>query len=184
MKGIVFNVLEEVVVAEYGDATWELLLDKAAVQGVYTSLGNYPDEDLNRLAGAASEALGTPISDVVRWVGRRALPIFASRFPQFFAAHRSARTFVTSLNDIIHPEVRKVYPGAQTPEFDFESRPDGSLRMTYRSHRRLCAFALGLIEGAADRYGEEVRIEEPVCMLQGADRCEFDLEFSPKLIAV
>ncbi len=184
MKGIVFNVLEEVVAAEYGEATWDLLLDRAAVAGVYTSLGNYPDEDLNRLAGAASEALNTPISDVVRWVGQRALPIFAERFPKFFAGHTSARTFVLTLNDIIHPEVRKVYPGAETPDFEFDFTRKDRLRMTYRSKRRLCAFAFGLIEGAANYYDEEVAIVETECMHLGSERCVFDLVFTSRLVAV
>ena len=183
MKGIVFNVLEEVVVAQYGDAIWDLLLEKAEATGIYTSLGNYPDEELYRLAGAASEALGTPMPDVVRWVGRQAFPLFAERFPRFLKGHTSARSFVLTLNDIIHPEVRKVYPGADPPDFDFDASVSGVLRLTYRSRRKLCAYAFGLLEGAADYYGETLTIDESECMHRGSDRCVFDVTFARMPVA-
>jgi hypothetical protein len=50
VKGIVYNLLEEVVSAEHGEDTWDALVDAAGVDGVYTSLGSYADEDLERLA--------------------------------------------------------------------------------------------------------------------------------------
>src|SRR6185312_7716364 len=112
MKGIVFNVLEEVVVANYGEAVWDDLLDAAGSDGVYTSLGTYPDDHIMRLVKAASDALGIPPMDVVRWFGRQAIPRFAERYPVFFTAHTSTRPFVLALNTIIHPEVRKIYTGA------------------------------------------------------------------------
>ena len=51
----------------------------------------------------------------------------AKRWPAFFAAHDEAVPFLLSLNSVIHPEVRKLYPGAYCPHFDFTSPPDGSL---------------------------------------------------------
>ncbi len=38
MKGIVYNLLEEVVSAEHGEDTWNALVDAAGVHGIYTSL--------------------------------------------------------------------------------------------------------------------------------------------------
>ena len=77
------------------------------------------------LVGAASQALALPADDVVRWFGRNALPLLAERYPAFFAPHDDVRSFVLTLNEIIHPEVRKLYPGADTPDFAFDaSDPD------------------------------------------------------------
>ena len=58
------------------------------------------------------------------------------RCPQLFEPHDSTRSFLLTLNDIIHPEVRKLYPGADVPEFDFDFRA-GMLVMGYRSTRKL-----------------------------------------------
>jgi hypothetical protein len=178
VKGIVFNLLEQVVSRDYGEDAWDDLLSAAGLMGAYTSLGSYPDEHLGKLVSAASEALHIPAQDVVRWFGREAMPALAGAYPAFFSPHTGTRSFLLTLNDIIHPEVRKIYPGADVPEFDFEQMPDGNLRMGYDSHRKMCSFAEGLIEGAAARFGEQVTISQPRCMLRGNERCELEIAFS------
>jgi hypothetical protein len=177
MKGVVFNLFEQLVARDFGEDTWDALLDASALDGVYTSLGSYPDEDLVKLVSAAAAALAMPADDVVVWLGRNALPLFARRYPQLFEPHDSARSFVLTLNDIIHPEVRKLYPGADVPEFDFELRDD-SLVMGYRSPRKLCSFAEGLLLGAADHYRERLTLAQPSCMKRGDDQCVLELAFA------
>jgi hypothetical protein len=177
LKGVVFNLLEQLVVRDFGEDTWDALLDASGLDGVYTSLGSYPDEDLGKLVTAASEALAMSADDVVVWLGRNALPLFAQHYPQLFEPHDSTRPFVLTLNDIIHPEVRKLYPGADVPEFDFEVR-DELLVMGYRSPRKLCSFAVGLLLGAADHYGEQLTIEQPLCMKRGDDHCLLEIAFA------
>lgn len=178
MKGIVFNLLEGVVRDSYGDDTWDDLLDAAGVEGAYTSLGSYPDEEVARLVMAAAQALKIPPEEVLRWFGRKAMPILAERYPVFFTPHASTRPFLLTLNDIIHPEVDKLYPGASTPVFDFDSGSDEVLLMGYRSKRKLCALAHGFVEGAADYYGETLLAEHPLCMHRGDEKCLFHLRFS------
>ncbi|HYF34088.1 MAG TPA: heme NO-binding domain-containing protein, partial [Prosthecobacter sp.] len=158
MKGIIFNLLEDVVTAAHGEAVWDDLLRVSGVNGAFTSLGNYPDEDLFKLVGAASQALSLPPNSIVRWFGTQALPRLAAKYPEFFAQHSAARPFILTLNGIIHPEVRKLYPGAATPDFEFDASSPATLIMSYRSQRKLCALAEGLIEGAATHYGETVMI--------------------------
>jgi hypothetical protein len=180
MKGIVFNLLEEIVGAEYGEDTWDDLLDDAGLGGSYTSLGNYPDEDLAALMAAAAARLELPADDVVRWFGRNAAPIFKARYPAFFAAHDATRPFVLTLNEIIHPEVRKLYPGADVPVFDFDTSSEEVLVMGYRSARKMCAFAEGLLLGAGDVYGERVTIVQPLCMNRGDDHCRLEISTAPR----
>jgi Haem-NO-binding len=114
---------------------------------------------------------------VLRWFGREAMPILAERYPAFFNAHASTRPFILSVNDIIHPEVRKVYPGADVPIFDFRDAPDGALLMGYQSARKLCALAQGFVEGAAAHYGEILNFEHLSCMYSGDPKCVFRVSF-------
>ncbi len=180
MKGIVFNLLEIVVCDAYGEETWDALLARAGLEGAYTSLGSYPDNDLEKLVTAASRVLDQPGEKIVRWFGRHALPVLAQRFPEFFAPHGSTRSFLLTLNDVIHPEVRKLYPGAEVPHFDFDARQPDRLVMSYHSTRRLCAFGEGLIEGAAAHYHEEVLIEQSECVLRGDQRCVLDIRLEAR----
>jgi hypothetical protein len=175
VKGIVYNLLEECVSREHGEDTWDDLLESADVDGVYTSLGSYPDEDLFALVAAASDALGQPADSIIRWFGRSAMPLLADQYPGFFEPHANTRAFVLTLNGIIHPEVRKLYPGADVPVFSFDISSDDVLVMGYSSTRKLCAFAEGLLEGAAVHYGEQIAIEQPRCMLRGDERCVLEI---------
>ena len=179
MKGIVFNLLEQLVTEEHGDETWEDLLDAADLDGAYTSLGSYPDEHLFKLVGAASEALDTAPDDIIRWFGRSSLPLFAERYPGLFERHTQTKSFVLTLNDIIHPEVRKLYPGAIVPEFGFATPSENTVVMDYYSPRKLCAFAEGLLLGAGDHFSETVVIEQPECMNRGDPRCRLEIAFGP-----
>jgi len=117
MKGIIFNLLERVVVDAHGEDVWDDLLDDAGVSGAYTSLGNYPDEEIEALVMAASRLTGLSRAEVLRWFGEQALPLMRDAYPALFAGHTSSRDFVLSVNDIIHPEVRKLYPEASCPFF-------------------------------------------------------------------
>lgn len=178
MKGIIFNLLEEVVSEKYGEDTWDALLAAAKVDGAYTSLGSYPDDQLVALVTAASRALNQPPNDIVRWFGIEALPRLAAKYPGFFARHKATRPFLLTINGIIHPEVKKLYPGADTPDFEIDGSSPDVLVMGYRSRRRLCALAEGLIEGAARHYGETVAINHYSCMHRGDPSCQMELTFT------
>jgi Haem-NO-binding len=127
MKGIIFNLLEDVVISNHGADSWDQLLATAALDGVYTSLGSYPDEQIQDLVGAASRKFGLTPFEVLRWFGQQAIPLLFERYPAFFNAQSSTRPFVLSVNSIIHPEVRKIYPGADVPTFEFRHAPDSAL---------------------------------------------------------
>ncbi len=178
MKGIIFNLLEEVVITQHGEDTWDQLLSAAGLDGAYTSLGSYPDEHIQELVGAAARTLGLTTFEVLRWFGQQAIPLLFQRYPVFFSSQPSTRPFVLSVNSIIHPEVRKVYPGADVPTFEFRDELDGGLLMGYVSPRRLCALAQGFIEGAATHYDETLIFEHRECMHKGDKRCLCRISFS------
>jgi hypothetical protein len=178
LKGVVFNVLAEVVAEEHGEDAWDSVLDAAGLEGAYASVGSYPDADLVRLVAAASSILGVPPQDVVRWFGRRALPKFRDRYPGFFR-HSSTRPFLKTLDDVIHAEVRKLFSGVEVPVFHFRDEGE-DLVIEYASPRRLCGFAEGMIEGAAAQFDEEASIRQTSCLLRGDDRCVLVCSFRPR----
>lgn len=178
MKGIVFNLLEALVVHDYGEDAWDDLLERAGAKGTYTSLGSYPDKELVQLLDAGLALVGLPDREsALRWFGHRAIPLLVERWPRFFESQDSTRPFLLTLNDLIHPEVRKIYPGADVPVFDFDTSSDRVLIMGYRSARKLCALAQGFVEGAADYYGEQVRFDHVQCMNRGQEKCVFRIAF-------
>ena len=172
MKGVIFNLFEQVVDKEFGEDTWDTLLDATDVSGAYTSVGSYPHGELIALVGAAAQITGRDADDLVRWFGREAMPLLYERYPVFFDGHQSAHSFLLTLNDVIHPEVRKLFPGAYAPTFDVsDDEQSNVVSLSYESHRGLCLFAEGLIEGAALHFGETAQVEQPECARRGDPRC-------------
>lgn len=53
MKDIFFNLLEQVVVAEHGEAAWEGMREGTGLAGTFASPGGYPDDEMAALMGAA-----------------------------------------------------------------------------------------------------------------------------------
>lgn len=179
MKGIIFNAVEDAVVRAHGEDTWDDLLRAAGVTGAYTAVGNYPTSELEAIVSAASEALDTPESDVLRWAGREGLRFLAGRYPGFLARHDTTIDFVATLEDVIHPEVRKLYQGAEPPSFNLVPTGDAAARLEYRSRRDLCPLAEGLLLGVGDHYGEQLSIVQSACTREGADHCDIDFTVKP-----
>ncbi|GAC1595927.1 MAG: heme NO-binding domain-containing protein [Acidimicrobiales bacterium] len=179
MKGILFNLAEEVVTEAYGPEMWDELLRTSHVDGAYTSLGNYPDAEFTSLVAAAVIVMELPEAEIVRFIGAGAIPLLAQRFPEFFDPYHSTEAFVLTLNEIIHPEVRKLYPGADVPEFEFDHDAQGHLLVNYRSARKLCSLADGFIQGSAGYFGERVSVDHVWCMHRGDDNCQLRCSFGP-----
>ena len=175
MKGIVFNLLEEAVVSAHGEIAWLDLVELAAGRGSYSSLGSYPDEELLAIVTHASAVLGLSIPEVLQWFGKAAMPLLAERFAGLFELHRNSRSFVLSVNDMIHPEVRKIYSGAACPHFHFAEQDDGRLIVAYQSQRQLCHLAHGFILGAAEHFGDTVEIDHLSCTLDADPFCRLSL---------
>lgn len=172
MKGVIFNLLEEVLVDYHGDEAWDLLIETLGVSGAYTSLGNYEDAEMMGLIKTGAAMLSVTDAELLRWFGRKAMPNMKRRFPVFFDKQVGARDFILSINGIIHPEVRKLYAGASCPNFTFREHNEGGLIVGYSSPRQLCHLAHGFMEGVADTYGETIAVEHVACMAQGDRRCE------------
>ena len=182
MKGVIFNLLEEVVRREFGEAEWNHVRQDADVDASFTSLDTYPDAVLRKLVAVVAKRAHQTPGEALQWFGRFSMPVLASQYPAFFATQNSARAFVLTLNDIIHPEVRRLYPGAEVPNFDFDTTSPDELVLGYQSPRKLCALATGFIEGAADHYGETVDVEQSECMHRGDAKCVFRLRFRPRAL--
>jgi len=170
MKGVLLNVVEEAVSREWGEEMWDELLTACDLEGAYTTLGNYSDADLVALASAAADRLASPVDDVMRILGRLCFEPLASRYPAFLEEPTSVREFLPTVDDLIHPEVLKLYPGASVPRFLVRENGD-DLEMDYASVRNMCKLAEGLILGVADHYGESVAVDQPCCKQRGDSRC-------------
>lgn len=176
MKGVIFNTVERIVTEAHGEDAWDDLLEMAGLDGNYHSMGNYEDKDILALVGAASKMLDKPPADVTLWLGEKAMAIFHESWPELFKPYSNCIEFLTQLNEIIHPEVHKLYPGAITPVFTYLEVSRSSLTMQYDSERKLCMFAEGLILGAGTVYKQQIKVTQATCVHRNDDICTFKID--------
>lgn len=158
MKGIIFNVVETAVTKLHGADAWDDILDHAGVGGSYTALGTYPDSELMRIAGSACELTSADPADLMRILGRAILPDLAASVGDLVNYDGTAFEFLAIIDDVIHVEVRKLYPDAATPSVTTRKLDERSIEVTYGSSRGLWALAEGLILGAGDLFDEPLQV--------------------------
>lgn len=171
MKGIVFDILRDMVEEYYGLEGWNAVLEEAGSEGLYTSAQTYPDEELQKLVEAAVKVTGKEASSLVFTFGEYMAAEFYQRFPAFFDEADNLLDFLHSVDQIVHMEVRKLYPDANLPTFSYDQNAPSELTMHYSSPRKLCWLAEGLISGSARHYGSYIEMHHSPCMHDGADHC-------------
>ena len=65
MKGIVMNVLADMVEKQFGMPQWNAILSEAGSEGAYTAAARYDDQELLDLVGIISRRQSMPIEDLV-----------------------------------------------------------------------------------------------------------------------
>lgn len=171
MKGIVMNLLAEMVEETFGFEEWDAVLQQAGYSGAYTAGGLYEDSELLSLVGVISERSGIAVPDLVYAFGEFMFPQFVKRYPELIDEKTDFLDFLQTIDDVIHVEVKKLYPDAVTPAFSYARHASNQLELRYQSDRKMCKLAEGLISGAAKHFSTAYELEHEPCMLKGADYC-------------
>jgi hypothetical protein len=186
VKGVVFVLFEEFVVQNWGEATFERLLDDCPHTAAepFVSPKTYPDQWIVDLLTAACTRLAVAPADALRAFGKFCFPGLAQRFPSFVQGMTNPRQLIESVNGIIHVEVRKLMDGAEPPSLLCESvAGDGhSIDVVYDSRRGLCALVSGLLDGCAEHFGVPFQHAHTCCKQRGEARCTFRVTF-PALVS-
>ncbi len=173
MKGMVFLAVNDLVESQFGIQAWEEILNQVSPEcgGIYTSTEDYPDEDVVKYVLAISEKLGVDPTDVTRTFGTFLFGELNKKYDIFTKVSPGLFEFLSSIENVIHKEVRKLYHNPSLPTVECQVINDMDLRMRYVSPRKLCFLAEGLILGAAEHYGDTITLTHDVCMHKGDDHC-------------
>lgn len=177
MKGIVFTTFNDMVEQKIGIDVWDAVLEAVnpESQGIYTAVEDFPDDELFSMITELSDRTGTPAIELVRAFGQYLFHALAVKHAIFVQQKPDFLEFLKSIDDVIHREVEKLYQNPNLPSIKWEQSDSKSLTLFYRSPRKLCHLAEGLIKGAAEHYGVEYTLRHDVCMHRGSDHCRFDI---------
>ncbi len=173
MKGIVFTEFLEMVEDSFGDEIADAVIESCELPsgGAYTAVGTYEAAEMVALVSKLAELSENQVPDLLRAFGQHLFGRFYQLYPGFFEDVEGALDFITNVEGYIHVEVRKLYPDAELPSFEYARLESGEVDLYYTSPRRFDAFAEGLILGAFAHFGHGHILEHE----ELPDGCRFRL---------
>jgi len=182
MQGSIYTAFSKMVIEKMGIETWNELLDtvKPESEGIYTNGMQYEDSEIMALVAALSAKTKIDAASLVRSFGSYLFIHLYNSSPTNLSHIDNLKDFLRIIDSVIHKEVKRVYPQAYLPSFDYSETADGNLIMYYQSKRKLCHLSEGLILSAASHFNEEVEITQPDCMHNGAEKCKLVISFKDK----
>ncbi len=161
MKGIVFTEFIEMVEETYSPEIADAMISSSTLEsaGAYTSVGTYDHKEMVQLVTHLSGITGTDAALLLKTYGQHLFKRFKIGFPAFFEGIDSAFEMMKTIDNHIHVEVRKLYPDAELPTFDYTEPNENQLILKYSSPRGFVDFAEGLMQGCIDHFGEPINLE-------------------------
>ena len=147
MKGIVFTEFLDLVEEKFGLETVDEIISKSALasEGIYTSIGTYSFSEMLQLLQHLSIKTEISIDNLLLVYGEHFFSVIEKSYPGLLATYKDPIDMLSSIENHIHVEVRKIYPEAELPTFIVEEKTKNSLIMIYKSSRAMHHFGLGLM---------------------------------------
>jgi hypothetical protein len=181
MHGLIFVTWEKYLAERFGPYFLQTYRNQIGESISTLPLANRLYDDATLLAGvaAASQLAHFPVETLLREYGRYFIfnGLTGHLCSYILSNVSNGRDLLLTMRDA-HARLRRTHDGMQPPLFEYLSAAPHEVVLRYDSPRQLCTVLLGAIEGAAQRYGETVQIEEQSCMKQGAAICQIKASFS------
>jgi hypothetical protein len=159
---MVNKALQDMVTEAHGEEVWDRIRAQAGIDTeMFLSSEAYPDTVTYQLAGAASQVLQRPVSDLLEafggyWVTRTALEGYGDLMA---AGGRTLPEFLVNLPSF-HTRICLIFPHLRPPNFRCSRIGETSLRLHYSSEREgLTPFVVGLIRGLGTLFQTDVEIQ-------------------------
>jgi hypothetical protein len=173
MLGIIFTELADYGIDKVGLTNWNRAMAELQLpsQGAYTTGQRYDDGEAMRVFNWLGETTGQSVRLLLNEFGYRLFDTLRQRTLGNYMIDSDFVRFLKHIDKTTHDKVRSYFPDSSPPDFKVTDT-EGGLVMHYRSDRKLCFLAEGLIQSSADFYQTDIQLVHDVCMHQGADHCE------------
>lgn len=160
MKGIVFTEFLDLVEDKFGLEMVDSIIKQSKLEseGAYTSIGTYKFSEMLQLLQNLSNNTGVTIDDLLLVYGEHFFSVLQTSYPGLLATYKDPLEMLSSIEDHIHIEVRKIYPDAELPVFIVEEKTNKSLIMIYKSSRAMHHFGLGLMNKTFEYFNSSAKI--------------------------
>ncbi|MDC1504454.1 heme NO-binding domain-containing protein [Winogradskyella sp.] len=160
MKGIVFTEFLDLVEAKFGLEMVDAIIESSQLEskGIYTSVGTYEFSEMLQLLKQLSANTDISIDNLLLVYGEHFFSVIETSYPSLLATYKGPIDMLSSIENHIHIEVRKIYPDAELPTFKTIQKTDTSLIMIYKSSRAMHHFGLGLMNKTFEHFNSTAKI--------------------------
>ena len=160
MKGIVFTEFLELVEDKFGLEMVDSIIANSNLEsnGVYTAVGTYSFSEILQLLQNLSDNTGISIDNLLLVYAEHFFGVIEDSYPGLLATYKDAIEMLSSIENHIHVEVKKIYPDAELPKFEVVEKTDKSLTMIYKSSRAMHHFGLGLMNKTFEHFNQTATI--------------------------
>lgn len=160
MKGIIFSEFLNLVEAKFGLETVDEIIEKSDLEseGIYTSIGTYSFSEMLQLLNHLSTKTNISIDDLLLVYSEHFFSVIEDSYPGLLASYKDPIEMISSIENHIHVEVRKIYPDAELPTFIVKEKNKDSLIMIYKSSRAMHHFGLGLMNKTFEYFNSKASI--------------------------
>ena len=161
MKGIVFTEFLELVEDKFGLEMVDDIISSSNLEsdGIYTSVGTYSFSEMLQLLQHLSKRTNISIDNLLLVYGEHFFNVIENSYPGLLATYKDPIEMISSIENHIHVEVRKIYPDAELPTFKVIEKTENALIMDYKSSRAMHHFGLGLMNKTFEHFNSTAVIE-------------------------
>ena len=163
MKGIILAEFVEYIEQQLGEDVAQTIIDKSEVEseGAYTRVGMYDYQELISLLTQSAAETETEASMLLEGFADHLFGVFKRDYGVFFEGVNNAVEMLMQIDDHIHVEVKKLYPDAELPKFDY-TQQDSQLTLNYQSPRPLALVAQCLVSACLKYFGDNETLSSSV----------------------
>lgn len=161
MYGLVNRTIQEFVISNYNEATWEKIKKDSNVDfEVFVTNQVYDDSVTFALAASSANVLGVSLNIFLNQLGEFwILNTGLKHYSHYMTAGgASFKEFIINLPHF-HTRVQLIFDEIRPPEFEITDLKDSSLTVHYFSTRTgLTQFVYGLLNGIGKMFEQEIEI--------------------------
>jgi Haem-NO-binding len=184
MHGLIFVAWEKYLSERFSGSIIRRYQDTIGRTPSTAPLASHVYDDDLLLAGVAAmhDISKLPVDTLLQEFGRYFIINSLTRHLCAYILNQvhSSRDLLLAMHDA-HEQMSRLPDGLAPPLFKYMARRGAANELTviYDSPRKLCPLLMGAIDGAAERYGEQVSIVEQTCMRRGDLVCTIEVQFFP-----
>lgn len=165
MKMQIIDCLSELIKEKFGKDKWEEILTvsdmgKGSNSFQYFEGFDIKDEKAMDMVRNTCQVLNLTLEKAADAFGNYWINVYALKnYPKYYQRFKSAKAFIMGMDDV-HREVTENIENAHPPRFDIEEVDDKTIKVHYKSKRKMTPFYIGLVKGIGTYFNAVLEIKQ------------------------